>query len=95
MFPNHPKGSGRFFKAQLEENTMGASPRIKCSRCGGAMVFETFYGSSEEFWGLKCVLCGEVIDRVILENRERMRTGQEILQPNGRASHAMFRSACQ
>ena len=42
---------------------------MKCHRCGGVMVFEKFYGSCEEFFGWRCVLCGEIVDQVILENR--------------------------
>jgi hypothetical protein len=42
---------------------------MKCHRCGGIMVFEKFYGACEEFFGWRCVLCGEIVDQVILENR--------------------------
>jgi len=37
------------------------------------MVYEKFYGSDGEFFGWRCVLCGEIIDRVILENRSELR----------------------
>lgn len=46
-----------------------------CPRCGGMMVIEHLQevrddrGESSD--GLKCVLCGELLDRVILENRSR------------------------
>jgi len=46
-----------------EGNTM------KCMRCGGAMIYEKFYGDCEHFFGWRCVVCGEIIDQVILENR--------------------------
>jgi hypothetical protein len=42
---------------------------MKCHRCGGVMVFEKFYGACEDFLGWRCVLCGEIVDQVILENR--------------------------
>jgi len=42
---------------------------MKCYRCGGTMVFEKFYGISEEFFGWRCIFCGEIVDKVILENR--------------------------
>ena len=42
---------------------------MKCHRCGGVMVFEKFYGNSEEFLGWRCIFCGEIVDQVILENR--------------------------
>ena len=38
-------------------------------RCGGAMIYEKFYGDCEHFFGWRCVVCGEIIDQVILENR--------------------------
>jgi hypothetical protein len=53
----------------------------KCQRCGGIMYFDKFYGRNEQFWGLKCVICGEIVDPVILENRALMRAGQAILPP--------------
>ncbi len=43
--------------------------RMKCYRCGGLMVFEKFFGISEDFYGWRCLFCGEIIDKVILENR--------------------------
>jgi hypothetical protein len=42
---------------------------MKCHRCGGTMVFEKFYGVCEEFFGWRCIFCGEIVDQVILENR--------------------------
>jgi hypothetical protein len=42
---------------------------MKCRRCNGMMVFEKFYGDSEYFFGWRCVVCGEIVDQVILENR--------------------------
>ena len=51
---------------------------VKCHRCMGAMVYDKFYGSQEQFWGWKCLICGEIVDPVILENRQLMRSGQVI-----------------
>ena len=45
---------------------------MKCNRCGSAMVYERFYGPDEHFLGWRCILCGEIVDQLILENR---RTG--------------------
>ncbi len=42
---------------------------MKCHRCGGTMVFEKFYGICEEFFGWRCIFCGEIVDKVIMENR--------------------------
>jgi hypothetical protein len=43
---------------------------MKCHRCDSVMVYERFYGLDEQFSGWRCVLCGEIIDQVILENRQ-------------------------
>jgi hypothetical protein len=40
------------------------------------MVFERFYGAHEHFSGWRCVLCGEIIDEVIVENRQAGIPGQ-------------------
>lgn len=63
---------------------MEKSPYSRCSRCGGNMVFESFFGSDEQFTGLKCVICGDVIDPVILQNRELMKAGHLMLLPRER-----------
>ena len=42
---------------------------MKCDRCNGSMVFEHFYSEEGEFRGWRCIICGEIIDQVILENR--------------------------
>jgi len=42
---------------------------MKCQRCGGIMVLEKFYGTSEVFLGWRCIACGDIVDQVILENR--------------------------
>ena len=49
---------------------------MKCHRCGNVMVYERFYGPDEHFGGWRCVLCGEIIDQVILENRQT-KTGRQ------------------
>ena len=43
---------------------------MKCHRCGSKMVYEKFYGYYENFSGWRCILCGEILDQVILENRQ-------------------------
>ncbi len=69
---------------------MGKSPFSRCSRCGGNMVQEIFFGPTEQFTGLKCVICGEVIDPVILQNRELMRAGHVLLLPKERGAAAEY-----
>jgi len=57
---------------------MGKLLLTKCLRCRGAVVYDKFYGPHEQFWGWKCLICREIVDPVILENRQLMRAGQEI-----------------
>ena len=42
---------------------------IHCQRCKGRMVFEKFYGKSGAFFGWRCVICGDILDPVILLHR--------------------------
>jgi hypothetical protein len=49
---------------------------MKCHRCGSVMVYERFYGHGENFSGWRCVLCGEILDQVISENRQTGTEGQ-------------------
>ena len=44
----------------------------KCPRCRGAVVYDKFYGTQGQFWGWRCLICGEIVDRVILANRQLM-----------------------
>jgi len=34
------------------------------------MIQEKFYGHQEHFFGWKCIYCGEIVDHLILENRQ-------------------------
>ena len=38
----------------------------RCQRCGGKMIFEKFYDVNSVFFGWHCVICGEILDPVIL-----------------------------
>ncbi len=49
---------------------------MNCLKCGGAMAYEKFYGPHEGFWGWRCILCGDIIDEVILENRQWKTNGE-------------------
>lgn len=57
----HEVGPG--VRSYKEESVM------RCHRCKGIMIFEKFYGDCEHFFGWRCVVCGEIVDQVILENR--------------------------
>jgi len=42
---------------------------MTCHRCGGRMISEKFYDLSSIFYGWHCVICGEILDPVILLHR--------------------------
>jgi len=42
---------------------------LSCHRCGGRMIFEKFYDVNNIFFGWHCVICGEILDPVILLHR--------------------------
>ena len=46
---------------------------MKCGKCGGSMSYENFWGQREDFFGWRCIFCGEIVDPIILENRLRQR----------------------
>jgi len=46
---------------------------MKCHRCHGWMVMERYYGPGMPYWGFRCLSCGEILDPVILENRDHLR----------------------
>ena len=50
----------------------------KCLRCRGAVAYDKYYGLDGQFWGWKCLICGEITDPVILANRQLTRTDQEM-----------------
>ena len=54
---------------------MEESSYRKCPRCKSTMTYDKFFGPTDGFWGWKCVMCGEILDPVILENRNLMRLG--------------------
>ncbi len=60
---DHQDPNNKYPRKYQEVNMM------RCYRCGGLMIYETFYGDCEHFLGWKCISCGEIVDRVILENR--------------------------
>ena len=49
---------------------------MRCHRCSNLMVYERFYGVDDRYSGWRCVLCGEIIDQIILENRQTKRGRQ-------------------
>jgi len=47
---------------------------MRCQRCNMVMVNERFYGPGDPFWGWRCMLCGNISDPMILENRSQCAT---------------------
>jgi len=46
---------------------------MECTRCAGLRVPEIIYEGGSRVFALRCVLCGDIIDRVIVLNRQRPR----------------------
>jgi len=42
---------------------------MHCQRCDGRMAYEKFYGPYNSFFGWHCVMCGDILDPVILLHR--------------------------
>ena len=52
---------------------------MRCPRCESLMVNESFYDLLDDtgqlsFEGLRCLVCGEVLDPLILKNREEFQS---------------------
>jgi len=66
-----------------QENPTGwrqLASATSCSRCGGLMVIDQCFDFRDDtghldFMARRCVQCGEVIDPVILQNRQRPLVG--------------------
>ena len=48
---------------------------MKCPRCTGQMVYESFQDLRDDtgslsFCGWRCLFCGEILDPIILSNRK-------------------------
>jgi len=46
---------------------------MQCTRCAGLRVPEIIYEGGSRVLALRCVLCGDITDRVIAMNRRRRR----------------------
>jgi len=51
---------------------------MRCQRCGGKMIFEKFYDVDNTFFGWHCVICGDILDPVILLHRLSQDAGLQI-----------------
>jgi hypothetical protein len=54
---------------------------MRCHRCHGWMVMERYYGPGMPYWGLRCLSCGEILDPVILENRNPVHKPSQVKAP--------------
>jgi tRNA(Ile2) C34 agmatinyltransferase TiaS len=50
---------------------------VKCDRCNGTMIHEEFFASTGSFSSWRCLICGEVVDQTIMENRDHQNHGGE------------------
>jgi len=41
------------------------------------MIHQDFYSVNDHFSGWRCVICGEIVDEVILKNRKWMNVGMQ------------------
>jgi hypothetical protein len=53
----------------MEKRKEKINKAVCCQRCGGRMIFEKFYDVNNIFFGWHCVMCGEILDPVILLHR--------------------------
>ncbi len=44
---------------------------MKCPKCGGLMVYQRFDNNSMTFYGWKCLNCGSIVDKRIVQNRRK------------------------
>jgi uncharacterized Zn finger protein len=44
---------------------------MQCTRCAGLRVPEIIYEGGSRLLALRCIHCGDVIDHVIVSNRQR------------------------
>jgi hypothetical protein len=50
---------------------------VECDRCSGMMIHEEFFGPNGPFFSWRCLICGEVVDQTIIENRDYQSHGGE------------------
>jgi hypothetical protein len=62
-------------KQPLNPNKMDTGNPKRCHRCESLMVYQKFYGPHEHFWGWRCIFCGDIVDQIVLENRNSLAVG--------------------
>jgi len=66
---------------------------MKCPRCNAPMRQERFYDFVRHFDAWQCPICGEVVDSVVLANRQRSLEANETLEEDmkvGKQCEAML-----
>jgi late competence protein required for DNA uptake (superfamily II DNA/RNA helicase) len=53
----------------VKEKSDRTKHKMHCQRCNGRMAFEKYYGQNSVFFGWHCVMCGDILDPVILLHR--------------------------
>ena len=53
----------------VKDRSAKKKDEIQCQRCNGPMAFEKFYGENDSFFGWHCLMCGDILDPVILLHR--------------------------
>ena len=56
-------------KMVVKDRSAKKKNEIHCQRCNGPMAFEKFYGENDSFFGWHCLMCGDILDPVILLHR--------------------------
>lgn len=56
---------------------------MRCKKCGGPMSYEFFIDldsdlSQLKFYGWRCIMCGDIIDEILLKNRSKNRSGARV-----------------
>ena len=68
--------TGEYETRYTKEGKMVAKDRsakkkneMHCQRCNGPMAFEKYFGPNDSFFGWRCLMCGDILDPVILLHR--------------------------
>lgn len=62
---------------------------IRCLRCKGRMISEKFYDAGNTFFGWHCVICGEILDPIILLHRLNKDVGLQIPEQEKEVRHML------
>lgn len=69
---------------------------MKCPKCKGVMVYETFTNQDNLAWhydGWRCLYCGDVIDPVIMANKKASKNNNLISNKQGKGIKRHLKAA--